>query len=432
MMKRCMMLLILTAGCFLLEAQPSPGELFREYVWYNETGDCNGALRVGGRLDYQLLGGAYCATGDGKIKPDFDLDLRGAVRAEVVIEKMLCHAGTEGLRIIINDRSPLRVPEPEHIPRPQSAYAHHLNQVVPLDLSSLTPGSGNTFAFQVDTAGHHWPQHLVYGMILRIYHDPGILKEKATIRVPGNGDTLGLRNTIRLEVPSPGEVSRIDLIGHYEDTDLEGNGLYRQWHYGFHRGEIDHHMGSLTGTMIQQDCELEWNTGWIPDQPGPVKIAARVVRKDGYIYMTEAVNGLVLYRPGISVELCRPYDQPQGWFTREGVFGEHFRIEGDLRLAVAAKMVFRSWSPGYFNGICINDFLVFIREGPRYDYFEHHIPLSDLYVFNQGENTLKTGKTPLYHGEMVHGVEVQWPGIMILIRYHQNPPSPKNLTQLTH
>ena len=46
--------------CNIILAQPAPGDLFREYVWYNETGDCN-------------------------------LDMVLAVKAELVVEKMLCH-----------------------------------------------------------------------------------------------------------------------------------------------------------------------------------------------------------------------------------------------------------------------------------------------------------------------------------------------------
>jgi hypothetical protein len=38
-------------------------------------------------------------------------------------------------------------------------------------------------------------------------------------------------------------------------------------------------------------------------------------------------------------------------------------------------------------------------------------------VFKPGVNTLTTGKTPLIDGKMVHGMEVNWPGIMVLIQY---------------
>ena len=38
-------------------------------------------------------------------------------------------------------------------------------------------------------------------------------------------------------------------------------------------------------------------------------------------------------------------------------------------------------------------------------------------MFKAGENILKTGQTPKYDGKMVHGMEVNWAGIMVLIQY---------------
>ena len=68
-------------------------------------------------------------------------------------------------------------------------------------------------------------------------------------------------------------------------------------------------------------------------------------------------------------------------------------------------------------GVCINDRKVFDREGPRYAYYVHRVPLEDLSVLRPGENVLKTGQTPKVNGKMVHGMEVNWPGIMVLIQY---------------
>jgi len=70
-------------------------------------------------------------------------------------------------------------------------------------------------------------------------------------------------------------------------------------------------------------------------------------------------------------------------------------------------------------GIYINDRKVFMREGPRYAYYVHRVPLEDLSMLRDGENILKTGKTPKYDGETVHGMEVNWPGIMVLIQYRE-------------
>ena len=92
-------------------------------------------------------------------------------------------------------------------------------------------------------------------------------------------------------------------------------------------------------------------------------------------------------------------------------------MTGDLSKAVAAQLVWSSWSPGYMRGISINGAKVFDTEGPRYQYYFHRVTVGDLSVFKPGVNTLTTGKTPLIDGQMVHGMEVNWPGIMVLIQY---------------
>ena len=68
-------------------------------------------------------------------------------------------------------------------------------------------------------------------------------------------------------------------------------------------------------------------------------------------------------------------------------------------------------------GVYVNRQKVLDREGPRYAYYVHRVPLKDLSVLRAGENILRTGKTPKYKGKMVHGMEVNWPGIMVLIQY---------------
>jgi hypothetical protein len=412
-MKKKFFILQLMASGLILSAQPVPGDLFKEYAWFNASGDCNGALRVGGRLDYQIIENVDDYQGNGLINPPFNVELEHAIRAELVIEKMLCHGDTEGLRVSINGYHPIRLPEAEHILKPQSAYAHHYNAVVPVALSTLKEGSENSFLFEVDTAGHWWPQNLVYGMILRVYYHSAVLETRGKITLPKDGDTLGALNPITLQTAIDEQIQKIDLVGFYEDADLEGDGLYTQWHYGYHKCQIYNHIG----TISKPPYEFQWSTEWLPDQEEKMRITAYIHRSDGYIYMTEPVVNLELKRPGISVELCKPYRRPKDWFTRNGAFEERIQIKKDLEKAIQAKMVFRTWSPGYFNGIYINDFIVFIKEGPKYDYYQHDIPLEALYALKQGENILKTGITPLYPEGMVHGVEVQWPGIMLLIKY---------------
>ena len=154
----------------------------------------------------------------------------------------------------------------------------------------------------------------------------------------------------------------MDFIGHYEDVNYEGDGLYTQWHYHFFHGKLLHHLG----TAQEAPYRVTWDTSWVPDQKQPMAIAARIVGGNGMIYMTEAVTDLSLDRAGLHVELCKPYDIPKKWATRSGEKQEHFVVTGDLSKAVAAQLVWSSWSPGYMRGVSINGTQVFDTEGPKY------------------------------------------------------------------
>ena len=386
-------------------SQPAPGDVFREYMWTKEDGDAGGSLRVGGRVGYD--GGA--------ISLDHDFDLEHATKAEVVIEKIQCHDGTTGLAIQINDSNWIYIPEPVGIPVPRSTYQHHFYPTIRFPLSDLRQGKGNTFRMKVDEKHPwNWPQNLVYGVHFRVYYDSD-KKPHPTGRIvsPMVGQTVGRSVKLAAEASSPnGQIERVDYVGLYEDVNFEGDGIYRQWHYHFFHGQIMHHLGSATNAPY----DLTWDTSWVPDQKQPMRIAARIKDSTGLITMTEAVDNLRLVRPGLSVELCKPYDIPQKWVTRSGEKEERFDVAEDLDKAIAAQLVWSSWSPGYMNGVYINGTKVFDNEGPRYQYYAHRVIVKDVSCFKKGVNVLKTGKTPKYDGKMVHGMEVNWPGIMVLIQ----------------
>jgi hypothetical protein len=398
-------------------AAPQPGEVFREYRWTNEGGDAGGSLRVGGRLDY----------GGGPIELSYDFDLAHATRVEVVVEKLLCHDGTRGLAISVNDHDWIDLPEAEGIPAPQCDYQHHTYPLADVPLEQLKAGTGNQFRLRV--AEEHpwrWPQNLIYGVHFRVYYDAQCKPHPAGRLVsPSANAELGTEVELRAEGSSPnGRIERVDFLGRFEDVNLEGDGRYTQWHYHYVRSQLAGHIGSATAAP----WSLAWNTSWVPDQPDPFQLAAWITDEAGLTLFTEAVEGLTFDRAGLSVELCKPYDVPKQWVTRRGEHEEKVRIQGDLANAAAARLVWCSWSPGYMEGIYVNDRKVFDREGPRYAYYVHQVPLEDLSVLRAGGNVLKTGKTPKYNGKMVHGMEVNWPGIMLLIRYRRQtgtrPPRP--------
>jgi len=397
-------------------ANPSPGDVFREYMWYNESGDAGGALRVGGKHgEYHPDRGWAHNYINASILFDHEFDLEHAIKAEVVVEKILCHDGTKGLAIQVNDSDWIEIPEAENIPAPQWDYQHHIYPTVLIPLSHLKEGRRNEFRMKVD-ADHpwKWPQNLIYGVHFRIYYDVSNKPHPTgRITVPESGETLGKSVELKSDAESPnGSIKQVDYIGHYEDVNFEGDGEYLQWHYHFFHSQILHHLGTATISPYH----VTWDTSWAPDQIYPMKIAARIIDDTGMIYMTEAVEELQLLRPGLAVELCKPYNIPKQWVTRKGEKHENFYITGDLSKAIAAQLVWASWSPGYMDGVYINNQKIFDNEGPKYQYYAHRITIDNLSMLKEGENTLSTGGSESGH----HGMEVNWPGIMVLIRYDKS------------
>lgn len=397
----------------LIYAQPKPGDIFREYVWTTSY-DGELFLRVGGRLDYQSTPQKF----DGKLDDEgylhfpAQLDLQNVVKAEVTLEKVLSHEDTKGLRISWNQYPSTEIPESPHIPEPQSEYYHHFYPSIQLPLSQLKE-KNNRFKLEVDSIQDwNWPQNLIYGVILRLYYQD--TPEHLLGNLVLEGKEITEKTTLTFSTDHPEKVNKVHFIGKYTGINYEGDGLYDQWHYHYYRGNLQHHIG----TAMQSNFTTTWNTSWVPDQEKPIALSAWVADASGLTHFLPAVSGLKMNRD-FQVELCKPFDQPQRWVTRAGRHQQKVNIKGDLTKAKKAKLIWTSWSPGYMNGLYVNDFLVYIRNKPRYVYMPMEINISEMYVFQAGENTISTGKTPLYHGEMVHGMEVQWPGIMVLIRYEQ-------------
>jgi len=150
-----------------------PGDLFREYRWFHEKGDAGQSIRVGGKQgESHPDRGSDHGYINAPMQLPHDLDLDGAVKAEVVLEKVLCHDGTTGLAVQINDSDWYYVPESGHIPAPQASYQHHTYPVVRVPLSAFKSGANNSFRLRVDPEHPwRWPQNLINGLHVRIYYD---------------------------------------------------------------------------------------------------------------------------------------------------------------------------------------------------------------------------------------------------------------------
>jgi hypothetical protein len=392
-------LLIVLAGMALAVAGPVPGDIFREYKWTNSGGDAGGALRVGGQYDY----------GGHDITVPHSIDLTDAVKAEVNVEKILCHDNTRGLSISVNGNAWIPIPEAPGIPSPQYEYQHHIYPNVAVPLSQLTAGTGNKFKMKVDESFGWWPQNLVYGVHFRIYYSASKAHTSGQVTSPAAGSGLGTSVTLRAS--AQGSVKRIEFVGLHEDFNYEGDNEYRQWHYHFFHGNIMHHLG----TANSAGASVTWNTEWVPDQTQPMEIAARIIDDNDVIYMTESVKNLTFARPGLSVKMYKPFNVPKQWVTRKGTKHCYFTVPAgdDLAKANAARMVWVSWSGGYADGILVNGNNVIQRATTntyQYDYNEVPVPVGHL---KTGTNTITTNGT----ASNVHGMEVNWPGIVMFAQY---------------
>ena len=399
-------------------AQPQPGDVFREYVWLpNMVAESGEFLRVGGRLDYQTTPDHFPPDehDEGHIPFGHAFDLEDAVRAELLLERVQSHEDTKGLAVQINGHDWIAVPPPADIPRPASDYMYHDYPVVPVPLASLNAGSGNTFKMRVDPEQRwDWPQNLFYAVTLRVYYGTDKRRLEADISGIGPGDALKLEQQMALRTPDPAAVERVDFVGRYRDFSWRGDGIYDRWQYSYHRGQIRNHLGTATEAPFR----IEWETEWVPDQQSEILVAARVTYDDGLIYFTPAVPDLRIDRAH-SVELALPYRQPVNWVTRADSFTAYVGVHGDVRNAEAMQLLWRSWSSCYARGVYVNGVQIYDRGADCYDYDEHRVTVENPQFLRAGENTISTGKTPLIHGEMVHGMEVQWPGILMKVKYER-------------
>ncbi len=404
---------------------PASGSLYKEYRWTPQQLGLNESfLRVGGQLDYQSSGNKKIDQ-NGAITFEEAIDLKRAKSAVLFVERVQSHEDTKNMRVRINNGQWLPVPAPAAIPDPASDYMFHDNAKINVPLADLQEKT--SFSLKVDTMQRwHWPQNLVYALVLRVYYQP----EKASLQasVKGIRANSKLKDEVTLSVSSNAleKIRQVDYIGLYEDINWQGDGLYRQWQYAYHQGKISHHIGSADKAPFR----VNWQTDWLPDQPEDIQIMARVHFDNGLIYQTKPIDGLQLKR-NYQVQLIKPYQQPANWVTREGVMTEKIYLPEALPKNAEARLYWRSWSPCYSNGITVNRQEIPRLDSPRldsprldsprldstpcYQYYEHEQTI-DPHVLQPGENTITTRKTPLHNGEMVHGMEVQWPGIMLKVK----------------
>lgn len=342
-------------------------------------------------------------------------DLDGATRVEACIEMLLCHGGTVNKRMRVNANKWITIPESPFIPGdagqgpPDTEYQYMRYPTVRIPLEHMSQGI-NIFEFTCSggtALGGWWPQWILYGVTFRVYYDDSKPHPTGEITRPAPGSTIGDRPGVAAAVTGLNPIEHVDFIGLYEDFNWEGDGDYRQWHYRYHYNEMRNHIGTSTAAPYR----VAWNDSWIPTQSRPIKLIARIVDEAGMCYMTPAVEGIKLRRDH-TVRMYKPYDVPRRWSTRAG--NTHrckIDVSGGLDKAIAAKIIVTTWNGVAADEIGINNTKVVTRVGQNHDlsYDEFEVPLK---LIKSGVNTLYTRSSTEHHG-----IEVQWPGMVLLIKF---------------
>ena len=396
------------------------GSLYKDYPWSPTMSKDKGKfLRVGGKLDYKSSEEHFPQNlhREGYISLGTDVDLKGAAAAEVIVERIQSHEDTKNLRISFNEGNLIKIPEPARIPEPRTDYMFHTNIRVPVPLSDIKHGD-NSFKLTVDPHQRwDWPQNLVYGIVLRVYYSSNVGNENQhkIVGLEENG-TIAEELSLSLSGEDLEQFERVRYIGLYNDVNYQGDGQYRQWQQDLHRGQPTIFIGESTAPPYK----VHWDTEWIPDQSKGMAISALLTDKEGKTRVLQPVTGLSLDRDH-RVSLIKPSQQDPFWTTRNDVHKETLEIPIEPQSITAVNAYLKSWSPCYTAGIRINDKLIEDQnEYPCYDSFWHELPISDMGVLKEGVNVLETLKTPLHNGKMVHGMDVQWPGIMLKIKHQRN------------
>ncbi|MTB53153.1 hypothetical protein [Lewinella sp. W8] len=395
-----------------VSAQWEEGAVYREYIWVTPE-ENESFLRVGGRMGYQANHGTFPAS----LQDGNDLllpvpDLWGAIRAEVVLEKVMSHEDSRDLKLVVNGHPPISVPEPAAIPEPQTEYMYHTDIMVPLPLEFLDGEDSIRFQLSLDTVQRWgWPQNLFYAITFRIYYE----EETPAVSIVA-GEKISSRSFVGLSDVPP-EAQQVDYIFIGRDVDWSGRGEQMRKHWQTHRGLPHRIIGSSRDAA--HNFLTEWNTEWLPDQPEPFAIQARWLGEDGKYRVVAPKEGLTLAPRPYSVKLYAPEAAPRNWVTRSGSFSQDILVPDEISGGEAYRLHWVSWSPCYGNGLFLNDHLLWTRTEACYVYVCHDPEFSGLAnkFLQRGKNTFRTALTPLYGGQMVHGMEVQWPGIQLKVRY---------------
>lgn len=410
----CLLLFFFFGSQRFLKANPKPGDVFREY--HLTGGGGNGYQDMKWADEFVFIShhtGEKSTRGNRVIE---DVDLKNAVRAEIVVSHWGGHIGSQFRRIVFNNNSPVNLPLIKNTTgKPECYFSQQSQAPCEIPLEYLFHGD-NEFRLEVDNQicySFNWGWFWTNQVVLRVYYDSKEMNYPyGYIESPLANDTVSGFSKISCKIEK-GSIERVEFVGHYTDFSWGGSGEFTNWHGIFWMKDtrLQRHIGTTSGLYPY----LNWDCRWIPDQEN-MAISARLIDSSGLIYMTEAVENISLAHHAREVKMYSSADVPENFATQTDSAICTIIIPDKLNNAFLAKLVMSTFSGGTLDReVYIND--VLIAKGGwglwhRLDFCEEYVPVGAL---KTGANEFKIKAD--YPGE--HAFEINWPGPVLFIEFNK-------------
>jgi len=393
-------------------AGPEPGDIFREFTHNYDKSPGSHFSELDPECKREFEEGSSFHNKPRMVPKELDIDLEGAIKAEMSVEYWGGHIGTSEQKFKVNGHDWIYVPQPQGTPTdPETYYRTVLGASVAIPLEQLKHGV-NAFQFTCGAQiryGFDWGMYWIYSFTVRVYYDKSKPHPDGRIISPVSGDAIRESPELVAETSSANSVIRqVDFIGYYEDFDWEGDGIYRQWHYQTRYGILHKHIGISTTVPYK----LIWDTAWVPDQDQPIRIMAKITDGNGICTMTPAVDNLSLARQDRSIRMYKPHEVPERFGVRVGNrMTCKIHVPDDLSNARDARLILSTWSADHADEIGLNDRILVERIGVVHNYSYDAIPVP-LEIINRGINTFH-----IFANTEHHAAEVNWPGPVLMIEF---------------
>jgi hypothetical protein len=198
-------------------------------------------------------------------------------------------------------------------------HCEYTYPTIPIEVGELYNGR-NSLQFSVGRGGSFWGHMIVDNAALVVglkeSHPKVALIDPAARGLaiaadPAGNEPDSLAFRLAVDRDFAGLVTRVDYFAKYSGYDENGSGAQPAWHgYTLNRRHTAH-----LGSSEVWPYRCVWDTSWIPDQAGPMEVAAVVTYVHGLRYRTEAVAAASPSRKR-PVRLYVPSELPKPFWSR--------------------------------------------------------------------------------------------------------------------